>query len=203
MASKMAFASLSVEDMVKIQNMVIAAFRATTILIGRGKSPNNLTVMEYMAELKIMVGLKFKGSMAQVKWKRLDRFIPDASYWIERYAALEDNDERMTVNYGEVGEVEIPKGVHVDGTPFTEQEINFKMDAIYNAWPYMLQDNEKAMELLKEFVNINGMYDMGDTFPAAAILQNMALEIHMSSRVGASEILSRLTTRFTKNIVDQ
>jgi hypothetical protein len=54
-----------------------------------------------MAELKIMVGLKFKGSMAQVKWKRLDRFIPDASYWIERYAALEDNDERMTVNYGE------------------------------------------------------------------------------------------------------
>ena len=38
----------------------------------------------------------------------------------------------MTVNYGEQGEVEIPKGVHVDGTPFTEQEINFKMDAIYD-----------------------------------------------------------------------
>ena len=75
----MAFASLSVEDMVKIFNMVVAAFRTTTIPIGRGKSPNNLTVMEYMAELKIMAGLKFKGSMAQVKWKRLDRFIPGAS----------------------------------------------------------------------------------------------------------------------------
>ncbi len=74
----MAFASLSVEDMVKIFNTVIAAFRTTTILIGREKTPNNLTVMEYMAELKIMVGLMFKGSMAQVKWKKLDRFIPDA-----------------------------------------------------------------------------------------------------------------------------
>ena len=60
MASKMAFASLSVEDMVKIFNMVVAAFRTTTILIGRGKSPNNLTVMEYMAELKIMAGFKSK-----------------------------------------------------------------------------------------------------------------------------------------------
>ena len=95
----MAFASLSVEDMAKTFNTVIAAFRTTTILIGREKSPNNLQVMEYMAGLKIMVGLKFKGSMAQVNWKRLDRFIPGASYWIERYAALEDDDERMTVNY--------------------------------------------------------------------------------------------------------
>ena len=158
--------------------------------------------MEYMAELKIMAGLKFKGSMTQVKWKRLDRFIPSASYWIERYAALEDDGERMTVNYGEQGEVEIPKGVYVDGTPFTEQEINFKMDAIYDAWPYMLQYNEKAMELLKELMNITGMFDREDTFPAAAIVQNMALEIHMTSRVGTSEILSRVTERFTKNIVD-
>ena len=151
----MAFASHSIEEMVKAYNMVIAAFRTTTILIGKGKSPNNLTVMEYMAELKIMAGLRFKGSMAEVKWKRLDRFIPDASYWIERYAALEDDDERMTVNYGEHGEVEIPKGFHVDRTPFTEQEINFKMDAIYDARLYMLQYNEKAMDLLRELVNIN------------------------------------------------
>ena len=69
----MAFASLSVEEMDKIFNMVIAAFRTTTILIGKGKSPNNLQVMEYMAELKIMVGFKFKGSIAQVKWKTLER----------------------------------------------------------------------------------------------------------------------------------
>ena len=105
----------------------------------------------------------------------------------------------MTVNYGEVGEVEIPKGVHVDGTPFTEQEINFKMDAIYDAWPYMLQYNEKAMDLL---MNINGMFDAEDTFPAAAVVQNMMLEIHMTSRTGTSEILARVTGRFTKNIVD-
>ena len=113
----MAFASLSVEDMVKIFNTVIAAFRTTIILIGREKSPNNLQVMEYMAELKIMVGLKFKGSMAQVKWKKLERFIPDAPYWIERWGAMKDDGECMTVNYDGVGEVEIPKGVHVDGTP--------------------------------------------------------------------------------------
>ena len=66
----------------------------------------------------------------------------------------------------------------------------------------MLQYNEKAMELLKELVNITGMYDREDTFPAAAVIQNMALEIHMTSRVGTSEILSRLTSRFTKNVVD-
>ena len=66
----------------------------------------------------------------------------------------------------------------------------------------MLQYNEKAMELLKEHMNINGMYDRDDTFSAAAIVQTMALEIHMSSRVGTSEILPRLTSRFTKNVVD-
>ena len=137
MSSKLAFASLSVEDMVKTLNIIIAAFRTTTILIGT----NNLQVIEYMAELKIMVGLKFKGSMTQAKWEKLERFIPDAPYWIERYGALEDDGERMTVNYNAVGEVEIPKGVHVDGTPSTEQEINFKMDAIFDAWPYMLQYN--------------------------------------------------------------
>ena len=71
--------------------------------------------------------------MAQVKWKKLERFIPDAPYWIERYGVMEDDGECMTVNYDGVGEVEIPKGVHVDGTPFTEQEINFKMEAIYDA----------------------------------------------------------------------
>ena len=54
-----------------------------------------------------MVGLKFKGSMAQVKWKKLDRFIPDAPYWIERYVTLEDDGERMTVNYDAVGEVDL------------------------------------------------------------------------------------------------
>ncbi len=167
----MAFASLSVEDMVKTFNMVIAAFRTTTILIGREKSPNNLQVIEYMAELKIMVGLKFKGSMAQVQWKKLERFIPDALHWIERYGVMEDDGEHMTVNYDGVGEVEIPKGVHVDGTSFTEQEINFKMEAIYDAWLYMVQYNEKAMELLKEHVNISGMFDLDDTFSAAAIVQ--------------------------------
>jgi hypothetical protein len=104
---------------------------------------------------------------------------------------MEDDGERMTVDYNGVGEVEIPKGVHVDGTPFTEQEINFKMDAIYCAWPYMLQFNEKAMELLKVHVNIDGMYDKDDTFSAAAIFRSMTLEIHMSSRVGTSEILAR------------
>ena len=140
--------------------------------------------------------------MAQVKWEKLGRFIPGAPYWIERYAALEDDGERMTVNYEEHGEVEIPKGVHIDGTPFTEQEINFKMDAIYYAWPYMLRYNEKAMELLKEHVNVNGMFDKDDTFPAAAALQYMKLELHMTSRVGTMEILSRVTERFTKNIVD-
>ena len=110
----MAFASLSVEDMVKTFNMVIAAFRTTTILIERKKSPNNLTVMKYMAELKIMVGLnlplKFKGSMVQVKWKKLERFIPDPPYWIKRYGVMEDDGEHMTVNYDGVDEVEIPKG---------------------------------------------------------------------------------------------
>ena len=49
MASKMAFASLSIEEMVKVQNMVTAALRTTTILIGREKSPNNLVVMEYIS----------------------------------------------------------------------------------------------------------------------------------------------------------
>ena len=198
----MAFTSLSVEDMVKTFNMVIAVFRTTTIFIGRGKALNNLQVIEYMAELKIMVGLKFKGSMAQAKWKKLERFIPDTPYWIERNCSMEDNGELMKVNYDGVGEVEISKGVHVDGTPFTEQEINFKMEAIYYAWPYMLQFNEKAMELLKEHVNISRMYDMDDTFSAAAIIQFMTLEIHMSSRVVTSEILARATSRFSRNIVD-
>ena len=46
---------------------------------------------------------------------------------------MEDDGEHMTINYDGVGEVEIPKGVHVDGTPFTEQGINFKMEAIYDA----------------------------------------------------------------------
>jgi hypothetical protein len=202
MASKMAFASLSIKEMVKSYNMVTAALRTTTILIGKEKSPNNLVVMEYMSELKIMTNLRFKGHMAQVKWDKLGRFIPGAQYWIERYTALEDDGERMTVNYGEHGEVEIPKGVHVDGTPFTEQEINFKMDAIYEAWPYMLQFNEKAMELLKEHVNVTGMFDKDDTLHAAASLQYMKLELHMISRVGTSEILSRVAERFTKNIVD-
>ena len=65
MASKMASASLSVEDMVKTLNIVIAAFRTTTILIGREIAPNNLQVIENMAEVKIMVGLK--RFMAQAK----------------------------------------------------------------------------------------------------------------------------------------
>ena len=76
------------------------------------------------------------------------------------------------------------------------------MDAIFGAWPYMLQFNEKAMELLKEHVNIEGMYDKDDTFSAAAIIQSMALEIHMSSQIGTSDILTRATLRFSKNIVN-
>ena len=43
---------------------------------------------------------------------------------------------------------------------------------------------------------------MDDTFSAAAIVQSMTLEIHMSSRVGTSEILARAKARFSKNIVD-
>ena len=93
----MAFASLSVEDMVKTFNMVIASFRTTTILIGREKAPNNLQVIEYMAKLKIMVGLKFKGSMAQAKWEKLERFIPDAPYWIERNGSMEDKGKLMNL----------------------------------------------------------------------------------------------------------
>ncbi len=62
--------------------------------------------------------------------------------------------------------------------------------------------NEKAMELLKEYVNISGMYDMNDTFSAAVIIQFMTLEIHMSSRVETSEILALATTKFSKTIVD-
>ncbi len=125
--------------MVKAYNAVSAALRTTTILIGKDKYPNNLIVIEYMSEFKIMTNLRFKGNMAHVKCDKLGRFIPGASYWIDRYAAMEDDGERMTVNYGEHSEVEIVKGVYVDGTPFAEQEINFKMDAIYDAWPYMLQ----------------------------------------------------------------
>ena len=45
------------------------------------------------------------------------------------------------------------------------------------------------------------MYDI-DTFPAAAVLQFMMTEIHMSSQLGTAEILSRATSSFSKIISD-
>ena len=108
----------------------------------------------------------------------------------------------MTVDHEGTGTVNIPKGLHADGTPFTQDEINFKFGVVYDAWEYMLKYNEKALELIKGIVNIKGLCDVKDTFAAAAIVQSMALEIHLSSRVGTSEILARATIMFSKLIVD-
>ena len=71
MDSKMAFASLTVEEMVRTFNKVLLILRTTTILIGKEKVPNNLQVIEYLAEFKIMTKLKFQGSMAHVNWTPL------------------------------------------------------------------------------------------------------------------------------------
>ena len=202
MDSKMAFASLTVEEMVRTFNKVLLVLRTTTILIGKEKVPNNLQVIEYLAEFKIMTRLKFQGSMADVNWGDLGKFVPDAKYWNDRNCKLEDNGETMTVDHEGTGMVNIPKGLHADGTPFTQDEINFKFGAVYDAWEYMLKFNEKALELIKGIVNIKGLYDKDDTFAAAAIVQSMVLEIHLSSRVGTSEILARATTMFSKLIVD-
>ena len=198
----MAFASLTVEEMVRTFNKVLLILRTTTILIGKEKVPNNLQVIEYLAEFKIMTELKFQGSMADVNWSDLWGFVPDAKYWNDRNCILEDSGETMTVDHEGTGPVNIPKGLHADGTPFTQDEINFKFGAVYDAWEYMLKFNEKALELIKGIVNIKGLYDKDDTFAAAAIVQSMVLEIHLSSRVGTSEILARATIMFSKLIVD-
>jgi hypothetical protein len=157
MDSKMAFASLSVEEMVRTLRMVLHILRTTTISIGREKVPNNLQVIEYMAQFKIMVGLKFQGPMAEINGCEPWRFIPDAQYWIKRNCPLEDSGEIMTIDWEGTGNVDIPKGVHHDGIPFTQEEINFKFGAVYDAWGYMLQYNEKALELLKGIVDIEGL----------------------------------------------
>ena len=46
------------------------------------------------------------------------------------------------------------------------------------------------------------MWDIHNTFPAAAVLQFMELEIHMASQQGTLEILSCTTLAFTEIVAD-
>ena len=62
--------------------------------------------------------------------------------------------------------------------------------------------NEKAWEIIVKYVNLSGMYDINDTFPAAVVIQFMMTEIYMSSQLGTAEILSRATSSFSKIISD-
>ena len=71
----------------------------------------------------------------------------------------------------------------------------------YDLRAYLLLINEKAWEIIVKFVNSIGMYDIHDTFPAAAVLQFIMTEIHMTSQLGTAEILSRATLAFSK-VVD-
>ena len=75
------------------------------------------------------------------------------------------------------------------------------MGCLYELRAYLLLINEKAWEIIVRFVNPIGMYDIHDTFPAAAVLQFIMTEIHMTSQLGTAEILSRATLAFSK-VVD-
>ena len=81
-------------------------------------------------------------------------------------------------------------------------EINEIMGCLWELRAYLLLINEKAWEIIVKYVNPSGMYDIDDTFPAAAALQFIMTEIHMSSQNMTAEILSRATASFSKIIAD-
>jgi hypothetical protein len=72
------------------------------------------------------------------------------------------------------------------------------MRCLYELRAYFLLINEKAWEIIVKIVNPIGMYDIHDTFPAAAVLQFIMTEIHLTSQLGRAEILSRATLAFSK-----
>ena len=138
----------------------------------------------------------------QVHPHSLHRFIPDTPYWRIRDLNVQGFPEDETeYDYEPYGPKKIPTGVHFDGTPFEEYKINEIMGCLYELRAYLLLINEKAWEIIVKFVNPIRMYDIHDTFPAAAVLQFIMTEIHMTSQLGTAEILSRATLAFSK-VVD-
>ena len=118
-----------------------------------------------------MVDAKFNKGCLKVNWKGLHRFIPGTPYWRIRDLNVQGFPKGETeYDYESYGPKKIPTRVHFDGTPFEEYEINEIMGCLYELRAYLLSINEKAWEIIVKFVNPIGMYDIHDTFPAAAVL---------------------------------
>ena len=189
----------------RIFNKILSALRTTTIFVGKDKVAYNLQAIIYLAKTEILVNSKFRNGKLQVNWRSLHRFIPDTAYWqlrempIQGFPEIGDETE---VNYEPFGPKSIPTGVHFDGTLFTEDEINEIMGCLWELRAYLLLINEKAWEIIVKHVNPSGMCDMYDTFPAAAAIQFMMTEIHMTSQLGITEILSRANAAFSKIVAD-
>ena len=187
------FSAATLEEKQRIFKRILSVLRTTTIFVGKNKVAYNLQAIIYLAKTKIMVNAKFHNARLQVNWRSLHRFIPDTSYWQDREMPIQGFPEigdETEVNYEPYGPKIIPTVVHFDGTLFTEDEINEIMGCLYQLRAYLLLINEKAWEIIVKFVNPSGMYDIDDTFPAAAVLQFMMTEIHMSSQLGTAEILT-------------
>ena len=199
------FSAAKLEEKQRILTRIISILLTTTIFVGKDKVVYNLQAIIFLAKTKIMTNAKFLNGKLRVNWQKLHRFIPDTAYWkileipVQGFPEIGDETE---YDYQPYGIKSIPTGVHFDGTLFTEREINEIMGCLWDLRAYLLLINEKAWEIIVKHVNPAGMYDIYDSFPAAATLQFMMTEIYMESKAGMNELLSRASEVFSVVVTD-
>ena len=133
-----AFASLTLEEKQRTLSKILSVLR-TTIFVGKNKVAYNLQAIIHLAKCKIMVDAKFNKGCVKVNRKSFILFILETPYWRIRDLNVQGFSEGETeYDYEPYGPKRIPTGVHFDGTPFEEYEINEIMGCLYELRAYLI-----------------------------------------------------------------
>jgi len=95
-------------------------------------------------------------------------------------------------------DVRINTVVEMDGTPMVERKINDIITTIYDGEHILLPAYAKALEIIKKRTNPAGMMNRHYVFQSAAILQQMKLEMQVTSQaLGSMDVMTHAQEDFS------
>jgi hypothetical protein len=119
-------------------------------------------------------------------WDNLATLLPDRAYWKKLHIDLTSfpPEGREDYKIEGVGTVNLSIVVNMDGTRMLSERINKIVKQLYEMKDVLIPMAARALEVITKFTDVEGLTNRYYMCPAAAIIQNMAIERQITSEKG-------------------
>ena len=179
------------------------ALKNSTFL-DHNKVAHSMELVLYVSKLKILCGLKFIDGAPDYDWSDLTNFIMDKHYWGQWMVNTAGYPGgTIKFNYLHYGLCQVPVPISVDGSVIDEAEFMDILNYVYDNRHNILIAETKAWEVINKITNPRGLYNVSNSLPASAVVQNMRREIHCATEQGTADIMNKASEAFNIIVSDR